>query len=549
MGRPMRPTLPWALLLVVPVLAGCLGDGSVDPEDQTPVDSPAWATQAIFLDDDPGATGHLADHDHGDRALHAGRSTPNFEVVGWNPLADGDHYEAPAGTYWCGDVSDAGERRLAVVHSFATEVALVVLDVTDPEAPVQVGELVMPQVFTYDVAITEDGRYAAIAGNPDLGDVTGLVPDVGAPDAVPMAPFWRDACGQEHAVESQVDPLPRGYSTILVDLADPTAPVVADFFADQSRNMHSVSATRIDGTYYVVSSSLQAVPCNDPLRVAPCLPVPRYGNLLSHFNFFTVEDPGTGARLLPYATYSGGNFPDFDADLLALNNGHVDATLQQHPDGDLIGYLAHWDGGFLIVRLDGPGQITPLATWGEFDESAGQQMTGNIHSAVPLGEFPDGRHYTLTGQEVVGRPAQRPTGQIVLMDTTDPSMPTPVARWTLPFDLEWPASGLLFSTHYPVYQDGFLFVPLYHGGVWAADMRQEVWPELPTVGVFLPDREPPEAPVAASHAPEVLEVQPLGQDRLLVFDGNSGAYTVRFTGYHEDVVPAAPWTEDAWIGP
>ncbi|MEA3136127.1 MAG: hypothetical protein QOC71_408, partial [Thermoplasmata archaeon] len=96
--------------------------------------------------------------------------------------------------------------------------------------------------------------------------------------------------------------------------------------------------------------------------------------------------------------------------------------------------------------------------------------------------------------------------------------------------------------------NGTLFVSMYHAGVWAADFSKENWPDLPSVGVYLPSEEPAGEPHRAGQAPEVLEVLALGGSDLLVFDGNSGAYTLRWHGVSPEVPPALPWADNPWIG-
>ncbi len=123
-----------------------------------------------------------------------------------------------------------------------------------------------------------------------------------------------------------------------------------------------------------------------------------------------------------------------------------------------------------------------------------------------------------------------------------------MARWTLPVDVDWPgALGLAFSTHYPVLVNDTLYVAMYHAGVWAADARPEVWPELPSLGVFIPDGVPSTPPHLGSLTPEVLEILDLGDGTLLTFDADGMAYVIRLDRDDPDVPPAAPWTKDAWI--
>lgn len=355
------------------------------------------------------------------------------------------------------------------------------------------------------------------------------------------------------------DGLPHGYSAILVDLSDPAAPTVASFYEyPGGRNVHSISTAIIDGTRFVATSGLGAIPCTLPSvsgqpvpNPIPCEPaIPRYGNLLSHFDFLTVEETPLGAQLVPHNIYTPTDQAHLDPSLLYLSNGHTDATLEKHPvTGDTLAYLADWDGGLHIVRLGDVGQTTPIASWGVAPGGDNSQMTGNIHSVRPIEGLYDDKHLLIVGQEIVGRPAGRPTGQIAILDVTNPAAPTRIAKWTLPIDVAWsPADGLLFSTHYPVLQGDTLFVSTYHAGVWAADFRKENWPDLPSVGVYVPDQPPAGEPRVTSPTPEVLEVLALGGDDLLVFDANSGAYTLRWHGMDKDVPPAAPWADNPWIG-
>ncbi|MEA3202551.1 MAG: hypothetical protein QOI63_217 [Thermoplasmata archaeon] len=543
-------------LLAVGLLAGCLSKPA-DVVPNVPVRDPAWAVQAIFGHALPADTaGELPKgHDHANRTQHQGFGTPNFQVLGHDPLLS-PYFGTTAGTGYCGDVSNLrpGQRQIAVVHSFQTDVALTVLDVTDHAKPRMLGELVLPYEFTYDAAIFADGRYAVIAGNPDLA--TDKPPVEGR---VPFHATWRDACGAEHAVPSNVDTVPYGYAAILVDLADPTNPKVADSYEyPGGRNVHSISTATVDSTRFVATSGLAAVPCTLPSvtgnpvpNPVPCEPqVPRYGNALSHFDILTVQETPAGARLALDLVYTPTDQTHLDPSLLYLSNGHTDAQIEKHPvTGQTVAYLADWDGGLHVIRLDGPGQATPLASWGQSPGGDPTQMKGHIHSVWPVPGTEDGKHYLLTGQEVIGRPAGRPSGQVVMLDVTNPAVPLRAFKWTLPVDVQWPPSqGEMFSTHYPVLVNGTLFVSMYHGGVWAANASKANWPDLPSVGAFVPALEPAGTPFKGGPAPEVLEVLSLGDGTLLVYDGTSGAYTVRFTPNEGSVPPALPWADNPWIG-
>jgi hypothetical protein len=289
-------------------------------------------------------------------------------------------------------------------------------------------------------------------------------------------------------------------------------------------------------------------PVTNPI---PCEPqVPRYGNALSHFDILTVQTTAAGPRLAVDLVYTPTDQTHLDPELLRLSNGHTDAAIEKHPvTGSTIAYLADWDGGLHIIRLEGPGRATALASWGAKPGGDPTQMFGHIHSVWAVPGIQDGKHYLLTGQEVIGRPGDRPSGQVVILDVTNPAIVVKGAKWTLPVDVQWPPSqGEMFSTHYPVLVNGTLFVSMYHGGVWAANATMANWPDLPSVGVFVPALEPAGKPFKGGPTPEVLEVLSLGDGNLLVFDGTSGAYTVRFHPNDARVPPALPWPNNPWIG-
>ncbi len=518
-----------AVVLLI-AISGCLGsDPAPEPEPEPepePVTEPDWARAAVYGPDfaDFGA-GDPVGHDHSDRSLHMA-TTPNFEVLGWDPLIT-QHHGMGAGGYYCGEVSKTGDRTLAVVNSFTSQVAMVVLDVTDPAAPEYLGELVLTNAQIYDSAISDDGRFAYLATSPlvivhEDDERAGL-------DTITVQPVFTDRCGNTY--QGPEDELPVASGIALIDIRDPTQPAVADFVSQPAIGPHSVSATSIDGTSYAIASNTNLV------------------YTASFFSVFTVEELAGQPKLVPFVEYSAnyeGQVDDSGNAPSLLLNGHVDATLDQHPNGELMLWVANWDGGLHAVRIDGPGQTTLLDVFGQ---RGGAPLAGSIHSAEIVGER-NGSYYILTGQEV-GSSRQAgdyklPTGQVVLLDVTDPANLDPVARWTLPVDVSW-SGDLHMSTHYMHMIGDTLFIANYHNGVWAADASPEQWPDLPSLGVFMPSLVAEEGiRTDTSYAPYVLDLQPLADGSLLVFDG-SGAYTVAFSGAHPDVPPTTPW-EQQFIG-
>ncbi|HUR24401.1 MAG TPA: hypothetical protein VM327_00105 [Candidatus Thermoplasmatota archaeon] len=510
-------------------LAGCFGGANDDGSDGAPMDGATdggWAARALVN------RGNDDKHDHSDPTQHEGMTTPNFEVLGFDPLST-EYYRRPAGGSYCGQVAETEGRDIAVYHSFTTNVALVVVDVTNRTDPQLIGELVMPLTHVYDASMTSDGRYALLATTPKTSQPD-VPPTLLGPAAGTYreAPTFRDACGNSFAGPEENLPFTGG--VVLVDLSDPTQPTIADYDAQPVLGVHSISAETIDGTTYVAGSTTNLV----------------HG--ASYYTFYTLEQlPGVSRpHLQPFGTFTA-QYPAPEAvdPAVAIEiNGHVDATIQKHPiTGQILAYLANWNGGLVTVELVAPGQVEAVGMWSDYDPAKGSEMSGQWHSVHPLKDLRNGRHLTLFGQEIGGRPSERPTSLALIMDTTDPSDIRPVARWTLPIDVQWDG-GAMWSTHYLDMVNDTLFVTLYHAGVWAADASEANWPNLASIGAFVPNAAPPDLPVRLlfDYAPCVLDLAHLSDGTLVVIDGTSGVYTARFDPHDPRVPPVAPWTDDHW---
>ncbi|PSG97333.1 hypothetical protein BRD56_06650 [Thermoplasmatales archaeon SW_10_69_26] len=514
-----------AVLFVAVGIAGCVGqqgeDAAGDGTGEEPAVNETWAERAVP---------HGSEHDHTDPDQHANRSTPNFDLLGHDPLIT-DYHGETSGGHLCGETATEGESDLAVTHGFDNDIAFVLSDVSDPANPTKVGELALPYSHTYDVAMTDDASYVALAiSGTDDGPDEGASSEGSSP-AGPTATYT-DACGQT-TVLSGHEQAPYESGVVLVDITDPSSPEVVDYAPQPVLGPHSIFATQVEDTYHILASTTNLQ------------------HQTSYFTFFNVDETALGPQLSQHAQYTAQQpTSDQQGDQPPLVNGHVDGWIQPHPvTNATIGYLAVWNGGFHVVEITDDG-VTQVGEWNDYDASAGAGMTGQIHGALPIEGTWNDTHYTFIGQEVPTRPTDRPTGQVIMMDTTEPGEPEPVARWTLPVDVEFDGS-LQFSTHYTALVDQTLFVSLYHGGVWAVDASPEAGPELPTEGVFLPDRTSPQPPdrnrTSFDWTPTVLDVLALPTGDLVLWDATSGIYTV---GFDESVdVPSPdPWTADAWIG-
>ena len=500
------------LLLIVAFLAGCVADDEGPSQVELPMSIPDdWAARAVPWDG----------HDHYDPAQHQNLSSGNFELLGWDPLVSG-HYGHTAGGHLCGDATDAGARRLAVVHGISTDVAFVLIDVTDPAAPTPLGEFILPRSSSRDVSITPDGRYVAVAlSTPDVQDPYFAHPDV-------TKPTFRGVCGDVPLTVSallagpeQDLPLPPG--VLLVDVTDPTAPVIQDLYPMPALGAHSVYAGSVPGRTIVIVS------------------VVNLAQPLTNFHFFEVQDTLQGAHMVPLGVYTE-NPTTAGAPVV---NGHNDGVVQRHPlTGQDLAYLANWDQGMNIVDIGTP-LLTPVGGWNDNPGPSSDLQRdgiGSVHEAIPIEGLWDGRHYTIIGQEILDHPSQTPSGWVRVLDTTDPTAPFVVAEWTLPVDVFWDEQ-LVFSTHYVTLHERTLYVAHYHAGVWAVDLS--CIPDCehpPAIGVFVPANvspSPPPSHLPYDWSPTVMEAVALDNGDLVVFDATSGVYMVRLDT--SNPAPAAIW--------
>jgi hypothetical protein len=452
-------------------------------------------------------------HDHHDPAQHRGLSTPNFEVVGWSPLPTAAMENKSAGGWACGETSvTSSGRHLAVVNSFTTDVMFVLVDITDPAHPQKVGEFVMPEGHAYDVAMTPDGAHVLLAqNNVRQGQITGAL----------QQPYFRDACTGAHVPTDPNGLLSVLPGVVLINVADPTHPKIVDGFFSGAVGPQSVATSQVDGVTYAIVSALQIE------------------HQASFYEFFTVE----GDKLDLQSVYQA---PPVPGQTPAILNGHMDGTIAKHPlTHQTLAYLADWNAGMIVVDVSNIRVPLYVSSFSEMkDPTVYIPADGSIHDVWPINGTWEGRHYVLAGQELTDKPADRPSGWVYILDDTDPANLKVAGRWTIPVEREW-QGYLAFSLHYVGMVDRTLFVSSYHAGLWAVNLSTpEQIANPPTLGVFIPDRAPPDPPPAKDQTgtPDVEDVLPQPDGTLVTFDAYSGAYVLRF---HPETsgVPALPaWT-------
>lgn len=474
-------------------------------------------------------------HNHRDWEQHKDLSTPNFQVVGYDPLIT-DYYGTSPDGMACGEARTGPDgRRLAVVHSFYTDVAFVLFDVTDPTKPTKIGELAMANTHVYDVSITPDHKYVLLASSP--WSAGGDLP------RVPPTLTWRDECsGQTTILDGPEAGLPFYSGLLLVDIQNPRNPFVQDFRPYPWLGVHSVRTAEIKGRTLIMTAVANIAPGT------------------SFYAFLEITDlPGAGPKLnqLGVYEYLWEDYLPESVPSTRMSSNH-DGYMAVHPiTGAALAYLAYGVHGVIIINIDNPANPTFVSHWD--DLRLINNMGGGVvlHHVLPVPEIWDGKHYTFAGEECVSRSADLPTCRDYVLDTTDPAKPELIGVWTLPVDIEWDR-GLTFSIHYIAVHNRTFFASTYHGGLWAIDVSTpEALRLMPSIGAFLPDHPSPKPPSGnrdagaqtyvgvlgntdIDDAPTILDLDVLDDGTLLVYEVTSGAWTVKFDDTNPAPAPA-PW--------
>lgn len=512
----------WTLVLVIPVLAGCLTGDDAPPVDYGEVDQDLSIAVLPFLSQDH--DGDLSLHD--DASLH--NFSRNIDVVAYHNGVDGsgDPDMIPALSYYTeialsGDyvflargsaVQDLDEEGPDDLHG-----GFVILDVGDLGATGRihfVGEY--PAMTGADIEVSSDGDLAFFATQRNtIEEVAGGLQQSEQPSS-----------GQGRGIH-------------IVDVSEPDLPRQVHFQPFPYNGPHTVTYHETDGQEYLFVQTYDFLSNTIPSQTGSL-----GDEALGGLGVFPVTQRVTAYQLQRHADPIGalegvslsqvGHFQITDTPPEGKMFFPHDARVQVHPaDGRTYLYVAYWDKGVRILDISDLPDVTDMPSpeasfalpevgaWTQFAPSS----RSNIHLAMPFDETIVGRHITVTEPEIISADE---TGYITFLDTTDPTAPEkacPESYWTLPGDLV--VQNLQFSPHNFDTFDGKVALAHNHAGLWILDVHNEENLCAPkSVGVWMDVHQRAETP---RHQPYVWGV--IERDGLLfVAEESSGLYVLEYTG-------------------
>lgn len=158
-----------------------------------------------------------------------------------------------------------------------------------------------------------------------------------------------------------------------------------------------------------------------------------------------------------------------DHDIAPPGKGYFphDSWSERSPSGDFLLYISYWDAGVFVYNVDDPANPRQVAHYTDF----GPSPEANIHFSMATDLH--GRHILVTEPEL---PTAPDTGQLTVVDASDPAHLQKLGYWSLPGHLVVD-SPFRFSPHNFNLANGRIYLAHYHAGVWVVNMSDPTNPE------------------------------------------------------------------------
>lgn len=473
------------MAIVLAVMGGCI----TDPQDQDDTPGGQGIDHAAIHD----AIGepivmkeHDDTHDHTDPTHHQG--SHKMELIAWSHL--GITLGENGFANFVFHVTD-DEDLLFIAFDGDETGGFLIVDISDPAAPVELGEYRIRGTSVQEVRVSSSGDWAVM-------NVQHLPTGNTIDDLLYMGPTDCWVCIH------------------VVDVRDRSDPQLSSLFPVDLLGTHNMDFHTIDGDEYLFYVGQPLLPGNT---------VP--GNYVGAARFIETD---TTAFLVDTGHYT--HIPTYGASERSFPH---DVIVEQHPlTGQHIAYISHWDGGALTVDVSNPQMAELLGVNTETEPSGALA----IHWFAPEPHArEDGRLIAWSAPEIGA--LESDAGAVRAYDVTDPAEIEQIGTWMLPGDV-WIPSAYIFSGHIviPDMDRGLLAVSHYHAGVWVLDITD---PEDPRhLAYYLPHTDPDdpyEGPIwwkkpnfnPAGFMPNVYQAR-WHDDLLFVSERGTGLYVLEYTG-------------------
>lgn len=486
--------LPVAVTVLL--LAGCLSFGDERPDFDGEEQRLLAQVSPLLVQD------HGTERGHAEAASHAGAY--NVELVGYHngmPGSGQDPNDLPPGATYNELVVTPHYAYLARGSADGSVGGFTILSHKDAQNP---------------GALAFVGEFDALPGS-DL--------EVNADETLAFFATQRNtpqqmlAGGQASQAASAL--LPRGI--LVVDISDKKAPSLESFTPLPVNGPHTITYWSDGTNQYVIACTYDLI--TDPTTGALVASVPVTQRVI----VFQVQRVAGSGFQSPWTLVPISQFQLTDSAPAGKLYFPHDTRVQEHPTynggGTNLLYVAYWDKGVRILDFSDPMNLREIGFFTEF----GPTSLNNIHLAQAFDE-PIGkqkRHITVAEPEIPAAPDE--TGQITVLDTSDPTNPVQLGYWRLPNGTsdQLGVTAFDFSPHNFDLWDGKIALAHNHAGVWVIDVGDDENLAAPkSVGYYMPAK-----PRENSPAPQPMVWGVFEEGGLLwASDAATGLYVLRYTG-------------------